>query len=51
MACELDLTGGDERKRAVLMEDIVGSSPGEQMAMGCKGGKIPVFRKGSKVVQ
>jgi len=50
MACELDLTSGDERKRAVLMGDIVGSSPGEQMALECKGGKIPVFRKGSEAV-
>lgn len=50
MACELDLTGGDGRKRAVLMRGIGGSSPGEQMALGGKGGEIPVFRKGSKAV-
>ena len=50
MACELRLTGGDGRRRAVLMGDIVGSSPGEQTALGDKGREIPVFRKGSEAV-
>lgn len=50
MACELRLTGGDGRRRAFLMGDIVGSSPGEQTALGGKGREIPVFRKGSEAV-
>ena len=50
MACELRLTGGDGRRRAVLMGDIVGSSPGEQTALRGKGREIPVFRKGSEAV-